>query len=281
MEAQQGRVGDELNKLNVPVNPRWTALELRHALTQELGARKGPSDVPKGLASVNLSKLRSEATRLGIDFTQKDTKALLLLRNVPGRYNHDTGPVQGNHDIPKNYADWTVREMEANGDNMHPDLHRFALWHQDRTKAVSQGYLFRGDRMDKFEEEAKITPPPMSETGSSASWTLDGDPRRRSVPTDSVTDSGDNQAEDRSANPHDTDRKYNQVNLPNSDGHEIEHYPRVDPHSTDIVGSIKTDSGQDKTHTQAGHDSGLRHAQRAPRFWDTPDHEIFCGGTVL
>ena len=76
-------------------------------------------------------------------------------------------------DIPKNYADWTVREMEANRrDNMHPDLHRFALWHQDRTKAASQGYLFRGDRVDKFEEEAKIPPPPVSETGSSASWTV-------------------------------------------------------------------------------------------------------------
>ena len=166
----------ELGKLNITVNPRWTVLELRHVLSQELKARKGTDNLPKGIASMNLLEPRNEASRLGISYTAKDTKALLTLRirdtTCPDETLMTLGRFQGimYKDIPKGYANWTVREMEVNRDNMHPDLLRFALWHQDRMKAAAQGYSYQGNRLDRCETEAKIPPPPVSETGSSASW---------------------------------------------------------------------------------------------------------------
>ncbi|CAE7543774.1 GIP, partial [Symbiodinium pilosum] len=170
METQQGRVGGRTGQAQHHGEPSLDRAGASPCADTGVESQE--------VASMNLSELRSEATRLGISYTMKDTKALLTLRirdtTCPDKTLMTLVRFQGimYKDIPKGYADWTVREMEANRDNIHPDLLRFALWHQDRMKAEAQGYSYQGKRLDQCEAEATIPPPPVSETGTSASWTV-------------------------------------------------------------------------------------------------------------
>ena len=78
--------------------------------------------------------------------------------------------------IPTTYADWASDEERANGDNMHPELKRFVIWRRNQKakenhdrpqgQAPPEGYL-------DVEDNAMIPPPPVSETGASASaWDM-------------------------------------------------------------------------------------------------------------
>ncbi|CAE7551345.1 GIP, partial [Symbiodinium necroappetens] len=167
----------EANARGLAVNPRWTCPELRTVLNADAEYHRTPGNpVPKGLSSMTLAELKSEAEKLGIPTSTKETRGSLMLK-VRDAVTPDTtvmaiGRFRGSSyaDIPENYAQWASDEEKANGDNMSPDLKRFVLWRRHRrtmepkTPVVKRGYK-------DPEKDAKVPPPPLSETGSSA-WAV-------------------------------------------------------------------------------------------------------------
>ena len=170
----------EATSRGLAVNPRWTCPELRTVLTADAEYHKEPKIIPKGLSSMTLAELRNEAEKLKIPLGVKETRGSVMLKVrdavTPDSTVMAIGRFRGTCfiDIPENYAQWASDEEKENGDNMSPDLKRFVLWRRHRrTSEVAKAPVRRGYRDP--EKEAKVPPPPMSETGSSP-WAVIEDP---------------------------------------------------------------------------------------------------------
>ena len=97
-------------------------------------------------------------------------------RPCTGRDRHDDWQVQGKLDpqIPEKYGDWASEEERQNGDNMHPDLKRYVTWRRlkrtmDAKATTENMYLKYGNDP---EANAKVPPPPVSETGYGSAWSV-------------------------------------------------------------------------------------------------------------
>ncbi|CAE7948536.1 RE1 [Symbiodinium sp. KB8] len=169
------------NSRGLAVNPKWTCPELRTVLTADSEYHKETKTIPKGLTSMTLAELRNEAEKLKIPLATKETRGSVMLKVrdavTPDSTVMAIGRFRGTCyvDIPENYAQWASDEEKENGDNMSPDLKRFVLWrrHRRTTEMATKTPVRRGYRDP--EKDAKVPPPPLSETGSSA-WAVVEDP---------------------------------------------------------------------------------------------------------
>ncbi|CAE7790778.1 GIP, partial [Symbiodinium necroappetens] len=176
----------ECNRRSLAVSSKWTLTELRHVLagdTKHYLYRGPKTEVPKSISKMTRDELVEEAIGLGIDVGQKETRGSIMLKIRDFTAPDDTvmtiGRFRGETymNIPATYADWASDEERANGDNMHPELKRFVIWKRNqkvkeaatdrKAKPRQRGYL-------DVEDNAMIPPPPVSETGASASaWDMD------------------------------------------------------------------------------------------------------------
>ena len=128
---------------------------------------------------MKLDELKHEADKIGVEYDGKTTKGVLM-RKI--RDYHDTpsdtvmgiGRHKGNafYQIPSSYGEWAMREEEANGDNMHPDLKRNVMWFKRQRDPARLPDTPKTVKMKEPEKYASIPPPPPeSATGSSLrSW---------------------------------------------------------------------------------------------------------------
>ena len=167
------------NMKGIPLNRNWTVLELRSILSNAQAVR---DDAPKtkGLASMTLAELRDEAMKSGIEPAPKESKGSLMLRIRDARAPDETvmtiGRFKGSSypQIPEKYGDWASEEERQNGDNMHPDLKRYVTWRRlkrtmDAKATTENMYLKYGNDP---EANAKVPPPPVSETGYGSAWSV-------------------------------------------------------------------------------------------------------------
>ena len=164
----------EMFRRGLTCNPK-----IRTILSEDnarIKAEQGPSGTPKGMSSMTLMELRGEAEMLGIELGAKETRGSLMLKirdtTAPETTVMTLGRFKGTayKDVPENYAQWASREAEENGDNMHPDLRRFVNW----WRAAKKTDKMAPKKLDMYDPEknAVVPPPPVSETGSSAAWSV-------------------------------------------------------------------------------------------------------------
>ncbi|CAE7216898.1 RE2 [Symbiodinium sp. CCMP2592] len=128
---------------NLPVNPRWTVVELRSVIQEDMDAetKSAPSSAPPvGLSKMTLQELKEKVVEIGLEIPAKATRGILM-RMV--RDNGGKGPetiltfgrYQGMRymDTPIGYRTWAVREV-VNNDNASEDLRMFAAWWKAETE---------------------------------------------------------------------------------------------------------------------------------------------------
>ena len=167
----------------IPMSKEWSAIELKSILAEDDRKRAPATSLPKGLTSMKLDELRQEAKKVGLAASSSDTKGSLMRRirdhySTPCETVMTIGRFKGipYSEIPETYGRWASDEEKANHDNMHPDLMRFVKWRRaSKQRAAELGAA--GSSYDP-EAQARVPPPPISETGysaeyaSNASWDL-------------------------------------------------------------------------------------------------------------
>ena len=122
---------------NLPVNPRWTAVELRSVIQEDLqGAvlAATSSTPPAGLSKMTLQELKDKVEEIGLEVPAKANRGLLMrmIRDHGGQ-GAETLLTFGRYngmrymDTPIGYRTWAVREV-ANNDNASEELRMFATW---------------------------------------------------------------------------------------------------------------------------------------------------------
>ncbi|CAE7700485.1 GIP [Symbiodinium sp. CCMP2592] len=160
---------------NLPVNPRWTVVEIRSVIQEDMSteATSATSSVPPvGLSKMTLQELKEKVVEIGLEIPAKATRGILM-RMV--RDNGGKGPetiltfgrYQGMRymDTPTGYRTWAVREV-VNNDNASEDLRMFAAWWKAETE--SRGVVHPPTYMDP-ESSASIPYVP-NESEDSAAW---------------------------------------------------------------------------------------------------------------
>ena len=152
----------------------WSVVELKSILAEDNARTAKSQAIPRGLTGVKLEELRKEAQKVGLEIGAKDTKGSLMRRirdfhATPDETLMTVGRFKGVpfSDIPETYGKWASEEEKANHDNMHPDLMRFVQWR--RTTKARRLEAARTRREDP-EVNARVPPPPLSETGYSAAY---------------------------------------------------------------------------------------------------------------
>ena len=175
----------ECQRRGLAHSEKWTCPELRTVIIadREFEAKNKGQAVPKGLSAMNLAELKEEAAKMEIEVRSKDTKGSLMLRIREAAAPSDTVMTIGRFrattfaQIP-NYGDWASEEERRNGDNMHNDLKRFVQWrrHQRRRGKEAASSVAESTVPSYLDVEtyAMVTPPPVSETGST-SWAMMAD----------------------------------------------------------------------------------------------------------
>jgi uncharacterized protein (DUF3820 family) len=157
-----------LHELDVDINPKWTVEELRSLLREQREIR-GQTAQSTGLTNKNLAQLTEMATRLGMRMPTKPTRGLLMrmIRDMDGNEVSDETVVTFGRfhgfvfkDIPNNYLDWAIQEVEASAGNADPCLTQLANWAAAR-KARKAWTERTGKQPVNPEVAAKIKPPPM------------------------------------------------------------------------------------------------------------------------
>jgi hypothetical protein len=154
---------------DVDINPKWTVEELRSLLREQREVR-GLTAKSSGLTSKNLAQLTEMATRLGMRMPTKPTRGLLMrmIRDMDGDEVSDETVVTFGRfhgfvfrDIPNNYLEWAIQEVEASTGNADPCLIQMANWAAAR-KARRAHTERTGKQPLDPEVAAKIQPPPMT-----------------------------------------------------------------------------------------------------------------------
>ena len=201
MEAQQGRADHRAEQVECHREPALDRARAPSCADTGVGSQKGPENVPKGLASMNLSELRSEdppGHRLHHEGHQGPAPPPHPRHHVPGRDDHDAGAVQGGHaqGHPKELCG-----LDGPRDGSQPGQHA--------PRSPSLCALASGS--DQGSESRLSVPrrlhgqvrggsedPTAANIGDRVVGELDSDPRRRSTSTEFGPDLRNNQAEDRS-----------------------------------------------------------------------------------
>ncbi|CAE7319506.1 unnamed protein product, partial [Symbiodinium microadriaticum] len=133
---------------NLAVNPRWTVVELRSVIQEDMHGEEGPSSstsAPPGLSKMNLQQLKDKVKEIGLEVPAKHNRGLLMrmIRDHGGKgpetlltFNRYKG--MRFIDTPVGYRTWAVKEV-ANNDNASEDLRMFAAWW--RTESEEKGVV--------------------------------------------------------------------------------------------------------------------------------------------
>ena len=134
---------------------------------------------------MTLEELRTTASELGLEVGSTENKGaiMLLIRDHADSTVLTLERFKGSKytKIPESYGAWASEEERQNGACMHPDLKRFVVWRRNRRR--SKPVTSVTPKTYDPEENAKVPPPPISETGSTNShWTTVTDKDRPLTP---------------------------------------------------------------------------------------------------
>jgi HAMP domain-containing protein len=172
----------EMTRRGIPASRDWSVVELKSILAEDDKKNSTQDALPKGLTGMKLEELVQEAKKVGLAVGSKETRGSLMRRlrdhhRTPDETLMTVGRFKGipYYEVPETYGKWASDEERANHDNMHPDLMRFVKW---RRAARQRSLEESSTHLNDPEVNAKVPPPPISETGysagyaSSASWDL-------------------------------------------------------------------------------------------------------------
>ena len=170
----------ECVRRGIATSSKWTVAELRQILTDDNKNQPQEHQSPTGLSSMNLTQLRAEAQRVGLEWGARDTRGTLMLRIrdhvAPDLTVMTLGRFKGSFykDIPDQYGDWASDEERANP-TMHPDLRRFVTWRRHKKESREKTYSAASRSAVDPEIDSMIPAPPLTETGyTNASWDIVG-----------------------------------------------------------------------------------------------------------
>ena len=133
---------------NLAVNPRWTVVELRSVIQEDMHVEEGPTSstsAPPGLSKMNLQQLKDKVKEIGLEVPAKHNRGLLMrmIRDHGGKGPETLltfGRYKGMRfiDTPVGYRTWAVKEV-ANNDNASEDLRMCAAWW--RTESERNGVV--------------------------------------------------------------------------------------------------------------------------------------------
>jgi len=117
----------ELVKAGQVVNPKWTVPELR-MMVKELRDLQKPKqeDILKGMSSWTLGKLRARAQEEGLEFDDRTTRGMLMvrLRDHMARDQDHTVEINGETLFPwGRFKGWTFQEVLTH----HPSYYEFGV----------------------------------------------------------------------------------------------------------------------------------------------------------
>lgn len=170
-----------LDALQIPVRPRWTVPELWQTLIEQTRVEVDVTPLAlKGLSKMILADLKTRCDEEGVSLPEKPTRGLMikLLREKvqpAGEQVVTFGKYKSwmYKEIPEAYLKWAIKETDANA-NASPDLVKLAHWaKEDLEKRATQARVAGAvPASEDPEVKAKYPPPPMSLSGSSASWSV-------------------------------------------------------------------------------------------------------------
>ena len=170
-----------LDALQIPVHPRWTVPELRQTLIEQTRVEVDATPLAlKGLSKMNLADLKTRCDEEGVSLPEKPTRGLMikLLREKvqpAGEQVVTFGKYKSwmYKEISETYLKWAIKETDANT-NASPDLVKLANWaKEDLEKRATEARVAGAvPASEDPEVKAKYPPPPMSLSGSSASWSM-------------------------------------------------------------------------------------------------------------
>ncbi|CAE7529744.1 GIP [Symbiodinium sp. CCMP2592] len=121
----------EALRLNLTIHSSWSVGEIRQVIIDAKKDSGETSSVPRGLASMTLDQLKSQAQELEIPVPHRATKGQLqmMIRDLVTRDKAEAVVTFGRHrgklfkEVPSQYLEWAMKEVQARGtDNSGPDL---------------------------------------------------------------------------------------------------------------------------------------------------------------
>lgn len=159
-----------LDRLQIPVHPRWSVPELRQVLVEATRDDSENQDKLKGLGRMKLDELKKRCDADGISYGDKAARGLLM------RLIRDKNQPEGEQvvtfgkykswmykEIPKGYLEWTIKETAQNP-NSSPDLVKLSEWARvelRRREGLARQCGAVPEREDP-EYRARVHPPALS-----------------------------------------------------------------------------------------------------------------------
>ncbi|CAE7806230.1 GIP, partial [Symbiodinium sp. KB8] len=121
----------EAVRLNLTVHSSWSVGEIRQILSDHRRTSDQESSVPRGLASMTLEQLKTQASALQIPIPPRATKGQLqlLIRDATTREKAEAIVTFGRHknklykEVPTQYLEWAMMEVRERGaESSGPDL---------------------------------------------------------------------------------------------------------------------------------------------------------------
>ncbi|CAE7256949.1 GIP [Symbiodinium sp. CCMP2592] len=121
----------EALRLNLTIHSSWSVGEIRQVIIDAKKDSGETSSVPRGLASMTLDQLKSQAQELEIPVPHRATKGQLqmMIRDLVTRDKAEAVVTFGRHrgklfkEVPSQYLEWAMKEVQARGtENSGPDL---------------------------------------------------------------------------------------------------------------------------------------------------------------
>ena len=160
----------EAVRLNLTVHTSWSVGEIRQIISDHRRSTEQDSSVPKGLASMTLEQLKTQASALQIPIPPRATKGQLqlLIRDASTREKAEAIVTFGRHrnklykEVPTQYLEWAMLEVRERGvESSGPDLVSLANYAKAK---------LRPEEVESYNPEINSRVPLPAESSTSSCW---------------------------------------------------------------------------------------------------------------
>ncbi|CAE7859512.1 unnamed protein product [Symbiodinium necroappetens] len=160
----------EAVRLNLTVHTSWSVGEIRQIISDHRRTSEQESSVPKGLASMTLEQLKTQASELQIPIPPRATKGQLqlLIRDASTREKAEAIVTFGRHknklykEVPTQYLEWAMLEVRERGvESSGPDLVSLANYAKAK---------LRPEEVESYNPEINPRVPLPVESSASSCW---------------------------------------------------------------------------------------------------------------